>query len=124
MLFGTGLAFYLGKPLIEPTAPRCPRIEFRMVERCRAGPARRCGSNVLFLIGIALAPVYTGHFRTHALGLLNPQPGAMSRDLLGSRQLDMSVAGNPAAVRPMVGVRLVRRNRAVCVPVRVSSTGS
>src|SRR3984893_18468539 len=26
MLFGTGLAFYLGKPLIEPTAPRLPLI--------------------------------------------------------------------------------------------------
>src|ERR1700737_1339409 len=28
MLFGTGLAFYLGKPLIEPTAPRLPSIDF------------------------------------------------------------------------------------------------
>jgi simple sugar transport system permease protein len=28
MLFGTGLAFYLGKPLIEPTAPRLPAIDF------------------------------------------------------------------------------------------------
>jgi len=27
MLFGTGLAFYLGKPLIEPTAARLPAIE-------------------------------------------------------------------------------------------------
>ena len=28
MLFGIGLAFYLGKPLIEPTAPRLPSIDF------------------------------------------------------------------------------------------------
>src|ERR1700684_808314 len=28
MLFGPGLAFYLGKPLIEPTAPRLPAIDF------------------------------------------------------------------------------------------------
>ena len=28
MLFGTGLAFYLGKPLIEPKAPRLPAIDF------------------------------------------------------------------------------------------------
>ena len=28
MLFGVGLAFYLGKPLIEPTAPRLPSIDF------------------------------------------------------------------------------------------------
>ena len=27
MLFGVGLAFYLGKPLIEPTAPRLPAID-------------------------------------------------------------------------------------------------
>src|SRR5207237_3838247 len=26
MLFGTGLAFFLGKPLIEPTAARLPEI--------------------------------------------------------------------------------------------------
>src|ERR1700726_2263193 len=28
MLFGVGLAFYLGKPLIEPTAPILPAIGF------------------------------------------------------------------------------------------------
>ena len=28
MLFGTGLAFYLGKPLIEPSAPILPAIDF------------------------------------------------------------------------------------------------
>ena len=26
MLFGTGLAFYLGKPLIQPQAPQLPAI--------------------------------------------------------------------------------------------------
>ena len=38
MLFGTGLAFYLGKPLIEPTAPRSAGDRFRLVERHSAGP--------------------------------------------------------------------------------------
>ena len=28
MLFGIGLAFFLGKPLIKPTAPRLPAIPF------------------------------------------------------------------------------------------------
>src|SRR5207237_3090214 len=28
MLFGTGLAFYLGKPLIQPTAEHLPAIDF------------------------------------------------------------------------------------------------
>src|ERR1700741_2283010 len=38
MLFGTGLAFYLGKPLIEPTAPRLPPREFVL---CGGGARRR-----------------------------------------------------------------------------------
>ncbi len=40
MLFGTGLAFYLGKPLIEPTRRKAARDRFRMVERYRAGSRR------------------------------------------------------------------------------------
>src|SRR6267378_263804 len=63
MLFGTGLAFYLGKPLIEPTAPRLPAIDFGWwsdVAQVRA--ALRI--NVLFLIGVALAPVLYWAFRT------------------------------------------------------------
>src|ERR1700751_1829891 len=55
MLFGTGLAFYLGKPLIEPTAPRLPAIDFGWwsdIPQVRA--ALRI--NALFLIGVALAP--------------------------------------------------------------------
>ena len=37
MLFGTGLAFYLGKPLIEPTAAAPAGDRFRLVERHSAG---------------------------------------------------------------------------------------
>src|SRR5712675_2239706 len=58
MLFGTGLAFYLGKPLIEPTAPR--RI------------------NVLFLIGVVLAPILYWAFRTTRWGLLIRTAGESS----------------------------------------------
>src|SRR5260370_618423 len=44
MLFGTGLAFYLGKPLIEPTAPPLPAIDFG----CRrARHLRALGSDVV-----------------------------------------------------------------------------
>src|SRR5207248_6883892 len=56
MLFGTGLAFYLGKPLIEPTAPRLPAIDFgrwSVIAQVRA--ALRL--SVLFLTGRALAPM-------------------------------------------------------------------
>ncbi len=47
MLFGIGLAFYLGKPLIEPTAPRLPSIDFGWwsdIPSC----APRCGSMSCF----------------------------------------------------------------------------
>ena len=56
MLFGTGLAFYLGKPLIEPSAPILPAIDFGWwsnIPQVRA--ALRI--NVLFVIGVALAPI-------------------------------------------------------------------
>ena len=77
MLFGTGLAFYLGKPLIEPTAPRLPAIDFGSwsdVAQVRA--ALRI--NVLFLIGIALAPVLYWAFRTTRWGLLIRTAGESS----------------------------------------------
>src|SRR5215472_11267745 len=56
MLFGTGLAFYLGKPLIEPSATMLPAIELGSWSDI---PQLRDALkiNVLFLIGVALAPV-------------------------------------------------------------------
>src|SRR6516164_8443538 len=69
MLFGTGLAFYLGKPLIEPTAPRLPAIDFGWwsdIPQVQA--ALRI--NVMFLIGVALAPILYWAFRTTRWGLL------------------------------------------------------
>lgn len=77
MLFGTGLAFYLGKPLIEPTAPRLPAIDFGWwsdVQQVRA--ALRV--NVLFLIGVALAPILYWAFRTTRWGLLIRTAGESS----------------------------------------------
>ena len=41
MLFGTGLAFYLGKPLVQPAAPQLPAITFGCwshSEQIRAAP--------------------------------------------------------------------------------------
>src|SRR6202035_1343652 len=77
MLFGTGLAFYLGKPLIEPTAPRLPAIDFGWwsdVSQVRA--ALRI--NVLFLIGVVLAPILYWAFRTTRWGLLIRTAGESS----------------------------------------------
>jgi general nucleoside transport system permease protein len=69
MLFGTGLAFYLGKPLIEPTAPILPAIDFGWwsdVPQVRA--ALRI--NALFLLGIALAPLLVWMLRATRWGLI------------------------------------------------------
>jgi general nucleoside transport system permease protein len=64
MLFGIGLAFFFGKPLIEPQAPILPSIELgwwsplpQMREALRV--------NALFLIGVLLAPALVwGLYRT------------------------------------------------------------
>ena len=55
MLFGIGLAFFLGKPLIQPTAPRLPAIplgSFSSIPQVRSA----LQVNALFLLGIVLAP--------------------------------------------------------------------
>ncbi|HMJ10362.1 MAG TPA: ABC transporter permease [Polyangiaceae bacterium] len=55
MLFGIGLAFFLGKPLIQPSAPHLPAISlgfFSDVPQVRSA----LEVNVLFLLGVALAP--------------------------------------------------------------------
>lgn len=54
MLFGTGLAFYLGKPYIQPPAPDLPSIPFGAwvpIPQLQAA----LNINVLFLAGIAIA---------------------------------------------------------------------
>src|ERR1043166_2490509 len=69
MLFGTGLAFYLGKPLIEPTAPRLPAIDFGFwsdIPQVRA--ALRI--NLLFLPGVAIAPMLYWAFKSTRWGPL------------------------------------------------------
>ena len=42
MLFGTGLAFFLGKPYVQPKAPTLPVDSARRVERARRRSAPRC----------------------------------------------------------------------------------
>ena len=69
MLFGTGLAFYLGKPLIEPTASILPAIDFGWwsdVPQVHAA----LQVNVLFLAGVALAPFLVWALSTTRWGLI------------------------------------------------------
>jgi simple sugar transport system permease protein len=69
MLFGTGLAFFLGKPFIQPKAPSLPSIAFG---GWSALPQLKSALQVnpLFLIGIALAFFLAWAFRSTRWGLV------------------------------------------------------
>ena len=84
MLFGTGLAFFLGKPLIEPSAPILPAIDFGWwsdIPQVRA--ALRI--NVLFLIGVALAPLLVWALTTSRWGLILRTAGESSVNAIRMR---------------------------------------
>jgi ABC-type uncharacterized transport system permease subunit len=69
MLFGTGLAFFLGKPYVQPKAPTLPAIPFgdwSSIPQIQAA----LKVNPLFLIGIALAFVLAWAFRNTRWGLV------------------------------------------------------
>ncbi|MCM2395190.1 ABC transporter permease [Rhizobium sp. S95] len=69
MQFGMGLAFFLGKPFIQPAAPKLPSIPFGAWSSVAQVQAA-LNINVLFLIGIALAFVLTWALRNTRLGLI------------------------------------------------------
>ena len=69
MLFGVGLADYLGKPLIQPSAPLLPSINLgwwstvpQLQEALKI--------NELFLVGVVLAPLLFWAFRATRWGLI------------------------------------------------------
>ena len=69
MLFGVGTAFFLGKPLIKPTAPRLPAFE--LGAWADSPPLRAALEvNVLFVIGIALAFALRFALNRTRMGLL------------------------------------------------------
>jgi ABC-type uncharacterized transport system permease subunit len=69
MLFGTGLAFFLGKPYVQPTAPNLPSISFGAWS---SSPQIQAALQVspLFLIGIALAFLLGWAFKNTRWGLV------------------------------------------------------
>jgi simple sugar transport system permease protein len=69
MQFGLGLAFFFGKPFIQPVAPHLPAIPFggwSELPQVRAA----LDVNVLFLVGIALAVFLWWAFRNTRIGLI------------------------------------------------------
>ncbi len=69
MLFGTGLAFFFGKPYIQPTAPRLSAISLGFwSDSPQVQNALQV--NPLFFVGIALALVLSWAFRNTRWGLI------------------------------------------------------
>jgi general nucleoside transport system permease protein len=69
MLFGTGLAFYLGKPLVQPQAPFLPAIELGWWSDVAAiKSALRI--NALFIVGVLLAPLILWGLRSTRWGMI------------------------------------------------------
>lgn len=71
MLLGAGLAFYLGKPLIQPQAPQIPSIPLGAWSDS-ANVQSALAVNALFPVGIALAALL-------AWGFANTKPGLIVR---------------------------------------------
>lgn len=69
MLFGIGLAFFIGKPLIQPVAPRLPALA---LGEWSETPALRAALelNLLFVAGVALALLMTWFLRYTRWGLI------------------------------------------------------
>jgi general nucleoside transport system permease protein len=68
-IFGTGLAFYFGKPFIQPVAPRLPHLALGEWSR---SPQIRVALeiNALFIVGVVLAPVLAWALRNTRWGLV------------------------------------------------------
>jgi simple sugar transport system permease protein len=69
MLFGLGLAFFLGKPFVQPKAPNLPSLSLGWwsdLPQVRAA----LEVNALFLVGLVLAPAMYWGFRNTRWGLV------------------------------------------------------
>jgi simple sugar transport system permease protein len=69
MLFGSGLAFFFGKPFLNPSAPQLPAIPFGWWSD---SPQIRAALeiNLLFIIGLALVPLVRWSFNNTRWGLM------------------------------------------------------
>jgi ABC-type uncharacterized transport system permease subunit len=69
MLFGVGLAFFLGKPFVQPKAPNLPSLSLGWwSDQPQVRAALEV--NTLFLLGLVLAPAMYWGFRNTRWGLI------------------------------------------------------
>jgi ABC-type uncharacterized transport system permease subunit len=68
IIFGSGIAFFFGKPFIQPSAPKLPTIDLgdgavylRLKSALQISP--------LFLLGVAIAPLMLWFFKSTRWGL-------------------------------------------------------
>lgn len=92
-IFGTGLAFFLGKPLIRPSAPRLPYLE---LGAWSSYPQVRSALeiNALFIIGVILAPLL-------AWGLKNTKWGLILRTVGDSAEAALALGYKVNLVRTL-----------------------
>jgi simple sugar transport system permease protein len=121
MLSGTGLAFFLGKPYVQPKAPTLPSIPFGAWSD---SPQLRAALeiNPLFLVGVALALALSWAFRTTRWGLVLRMVGdapSATASAWCARWPPRSAASSPASAArssrstiPAAGARGCRAARA------------
>ena len=104
MLFGTGLAFFLGKPYVQPKAPMLPAIPFGVWS---GSPQLQAALQVnpLFLLGIVLAVGLGWAFRNTRWGLVVRMVGdssdaarAMGHGVSRVRTLSTAIGGGLAGI--------------------------
>jgi len=68
IIFGSGIAFFFGKPFIQPSAPQLPTLN---LAGSNVSPAVEAALQIspLFLLGIALAPLMKWFFQSTRWGL-------------------------------------------------------
>ena len=90
-IFGTGLAFFLGKPFINPSAPRLPHLELGTWSNYPQVQSA-LEINALFIIGAILAPLL-------AWGLKNTRWGLILRTVGDSTEAATALGYNVNVVR-------------------------
>ena len=99
MLLGSGLAFYLGKPLIQPQAPQIPSLS--LGDWSSSAQVRSALQiNLLFPVGVALAALLSWGFKSTRWGLILRMAGDSSD---AARALGYSVNGIRIAATTLGG---------------------